>query len=150
MGMSDPNLGLSGSYHASAALSSWPFPCAWLHPFNPKTVDSVKENTSVRLFCWKPLAPLGCTGFMCRESVRICVSFSGSPGKCFHGTNSRCCAEVNLGHSDSGSAKGGAQSCQAAYPVFWISLQWFYMGAGEGFTYISVSCRSSFENTVDK
>lgn len=61
-----------------------------------------------------------------------------------------CCAEVNFGHGDGGSAKGGAQGCQAACSMSWIPLQWFYMGAGEGLTYVSVTCRSSFENTGDK
>lgn len=29
------SLGLSGSYHANAALSSWSFTCAWFHSFYP-------------------------------------------------------------------------------------------------------------------
>lgn len=49
-------------------------------PFTPKTVDSVKGNTSVRLFCWKSPAPLGCSGFMCRGSAKILVSLKAHSG----------------------------------------------------------------------
>lgn len=49
-------------------------------PFSPKTVDSLTENTSVRLFCWKSPAPLGCTGLMHRESAGIPVSLKAHLG----------------------------------------------------------------------